>query len=293
MKIVLVAFVALCFASCKSYYRGIYTGDFRSVDPTDTINETFRLADFDVYVFRLCERQSFNVKSRELAQTMAFPQYGDCENAASKIVEETYLLFPKDNNDDRVIYITTMSHKYLHPQCGVFNCSLFRDKIFIEDVDVIFTGRVVDNQILFYRNTSKLSKQFISRWTFDKNGDMYTILDVTLAESKSPIKPQMQLSQVFSLPIHFNKTEKTFRYGKNASEFFDRCYRACDLPQSNIYGVNIGGFGEYLYITDDHFYFTSVKDRVHEYYKFPASRMPYSSNYPGETQITFSLNESD
>lgn len=269
--LIILAVLNICINSCKSY-------EATRENISEKIIDTLQLSNFDVYAFKLCKTSSIARKSDYSSENLAFPFFELCKDDDALVVEETYLLVPKPTvKSNIVIYITSLSHKYLYKGKGVFNCPLFQDKIFIEDVDMVYLGTIEGNQLNFYQNVKNDKNRHVSKWNFERDSldplKKIKIVDVTLAESKFNPKPQIILSETFSTDIVFKKENRKIIYGKNKSTY-QKCFEKENLPR--IYGKNIGSEVQNLYITNTNFYFSSKNNTMkNEYYKFNIKRLPY------------------
>lgn len=271
----LIYIYIILFTSCKSYIIQ------NKEQITKTVfSESFNLDDYDVYVLKICKNASNKINREHIAEDIAFPLFSECKDGNSIIVEETYLLTHKNQSlNDKVIYITSYSYLNLKKGCGVFNCPIYKDKIFIEDIDKIYLGRIRNNRLEFYSRDEK--NKYVSIWNFtrDKNHNL-RINDVTLTESDFNPKPQILLDNIFSSKIVFKKEKRNFIYGKVQSKL-QSCFKNCldgkriKLPQ--IKGQNIGEKVSKLHLSKGRFYFSSKreKDNFEEFYGFRIKRMPY------------------
>ncbi|WP_397362742.1 hypothetical protein [Olleya sp. R77988] len=283
MKKLIIILLLSSLWSCKTYKI------VKQDKLTATITRTLNFKDFDVYVFKMCEKSSAEVKGDLSAESLAFPFYTNCDQTTTdKVVEETYLLLPKPNIADKtVLYITTFSYKNLRKGCGVFNCDLFNSKIFVEDVDIVYLGKLENNSIKFYKNTTKKKEQHISTWNIitaqtDSGVASIKIVDATMVESVFDTKPQITINSVFSTDVVFFKEDRTLIYGKNLSEFQEACFNNCEekITIPTIKGENIGCAVNSLLLSDKAFYFESKNLNTSEYYKFDIDRLFYLDAFP-------------
>ncbi|WP_299535640.1 hypothetical protein [Ulvibacterium sp.] len=190
--------------------------------------EIYDLRDFESYVFEMCESAGHDLDNFDQTEILAFPRYKECNEENKKVVEKTYLYIPKDG-DGPVFYVATLSHKYLARECGTFNCPEFEGKVFIEDLDFLYAGKMntKDGTLLFYNKRQK-GRSYFSKWEFDTlQGEDLVLKKATLTESRFDPKPQVALESVFSIPIVFQKRDLVTYYGK--SLFNEECFNSCGI----------------------------------------------------------------
>ncbi|WGD34544.1 hypothetical protein [Olleya sp. YS] len=282
-KLIVLLVILSVLWSCKTYKI------VKQNQLDATITRTFNFEDFDIYVFKMCEKSSAEVDGDLSSESLAFPFYTNCDDTSKdKVVEETYLLIPKQHiADNTVLYITTFSYKNLRKDCGVFNCELFNSKIFVEDVDIIYLGKLENNSITFYKNSTKRKEQHISTWNIktdktDNGVATIKIIDATMVESIFDTKPQIPIESVFSTDVVFHKEDRTLIYGKNLSEFQKACYTDCKekIIIPTLRGENIGCPVNSLLLSEKAFYFESKNFDTSEYYKFHIDRLFYLDAFP-------------
>lgn len=232
--------------------------------------ETFLLEEYDTYVLSLCEGSSFLLEEGHI-EDLSYPVINNCEtNTSKKIIEQNYLLLPKDENDTNVLYITSFSHKYIDNSCGVFNCPEFKDKYFLEDIDYVYLGQRINNKIVFPQG-----KMGESNWEINKEDNIISIEAISLPSRSTNLRNKIPINQIFSTDLVFYKKNMELQFGKAS---YSQCYKPensdCSIIKPDIpKGINIQGQVRSVYLTESNLYFQSEKDGQLEYYRFSKKKV--------------------
>lgn len=274
-KVILISLL-ITLQSCSVIRCKVFRNCISNYKSISNIKETFLMEDYDWYVFQMYESESEFFEDENTAQDLAYPSFTTSESAQTKIVEETYLLIPKDAKSDIVIYITTFSHRHIYEKCGVFNCPTLKDKlVFVEDIDKVYTGKLEPDKIVFY-DKKKKSKSPDVEWNVALNRDSVKIKNVTLYPTAFKNSPQVDISSVFPLEMVFKLQSREIIYGKGDTKY-DSCFSKCEIklnaPKSKF--KNIGIPVTEINLTETKFYFSTIQDTIKENYGFWRKRMPF------------------
>jgi len=250
--------IILIIISCGS------NKEFGRINEVNNPLLNIKLSNYDLYVFKMCGEYINDLEGSN--EKLFFPKYTNCNKDYNKrVVEETYLFLPNSKENDTAIYLTTFSHLYTQKDCGVFNCTEYRDKIFVEDIDKLYVGRKTANSILF-KNREKETE-----WVFDTLNENIEIVSITDLEREE--EKQINLDSVLSLPIKFKPEIRKFTYGK--SLFNEDCTCPGIDEVTSIY-KNRGDTITNILVDSGHFYFENkVSIDSSEYFKFDIKRMPF------------------
>lgn len=174
------------------------------------VNRTLQFSDYTAYVFRLCEKRN------EFGNKRFFLCDAPCEatnvlaNDAIQVVEELYV-FRSNINPEEIIYITSKSDKYIREDRGIFNDSLYRKHIFVEDFEYVYFGSLTNKrEISFVNAQENLSFRLqavpeVCRFVVD------SIHSETNVKNNISNK-KISMFELFSVPIQFLETDRSLVY---------------------------------------------------------------------------------
>jgi hypothetical protein len=147
-----------------------------------------------------------NETSDRDSQALEFKSGVDNEHPDCLVYEELYLLLEKKGN--RVIYLTTLSHKYLYHD-GVFNSNFYKQYIPINQIDYIYLGYYDNQKLRFYDPHGRSYAQNIVFY-YKKNAELLEITNVTndyALEDDRIANPLVTVNKVFDLNFKFQKEQ--------------------------------------------------------------------------------------
>lgn len=250
----------LTLNSCKTFY-------FEKFD-REKVTHSINLDDYNTYVLSLCENKAFQIGGGE-PEELPFSAIENCPPETSKkIVEQLYLLLPKNSQDKRAIYITSFSHKYLYENYGVFNCPDFKDKFFVEDIDDFYFGTIDDDQTIKFSNNGKTAY-----WNYSRENSTVTIESISLPSKSGRSETPIVIDSVFPAKLHFlERNGFKLQYGKGA---FPQCFEDFkDVPE-NFKKGNYSSVVTKIHFSDKYLHLESKKDTIKEYYSFKRKRIKY------------------
>lgn len=267
----LIIFLCLILYSCKSVkFWNPECSNSRGMFHQTQVIENIDLKDYSVYVLNIYQSKINEVvKGRK--EFIPIPKYTIKPTETSTLViEQTYLLIPNDNNCP-LLYLTSYSHKYLLENYGAYNCHLFKDKIFLDDVDMIYIGYITNNSFVF-RNKDGVFKWDIE---FRDNKKLIKVNSITDIDSRGQNKPQVDLSTVFSIPIEFSLEKRFLTYGRSDEDIL-KCYQDGGLKKPTYKKTRkyVGGKIDNISILSNRVYFHNSKKNL--YYFFKNNRIPYN-----------------
>ncbi len=275
MKKVFAFIILITLQSCYVINCKVLKNCISKVENISNIKESYLLEDYNWYVFQMYENKNEFFDDESTSQDLAHPSFGITEKPQSKIAEETYLLVPKDSNNNVILYLTTFSHRHIFENCGIFNCPQLKNKVvFIEDIDKVYTGNIYDNRINFYER-GKNSRFPDVIWNISINSNSLIVKNVTLHPSSFKSAPQVDISSVFPFEMVFNLQQREIIYGKGDKRY-NFCFSECEnsLQISKPSYENIGVPVSEIKLSKNKFYFSNIKDGVKENYGFSMKRMP-------------------
>jgi len=260
LKSFIFLFIIVIIISCG------HTKEFGRVDKVNHPVLNINFTNYDLYVFKMCSEFTNDLEGNR--ERLSFPMYTNCsKDYDKKIVEETYLFLPNSKKNDTALYLTTFSHLYTKKGCGVFNCTEYRDKIFVEDIDKLYLGRKTANTILFKNLKEKTT------WVIDTVNGNIEIISITDLERKG--KKQIKLDSVLSLTVVFKPEIRKFTYGKSLYNDCDDCL-CPNMNRIESTYKNKGDTITNIVVDPKYFYFKSKIDKNRsEYFQFAINRMPY------------------
>lgn len=208
MKAHLIFGVLLFLFSCKSDYKLLNKN-------RDTLEVDIR--GYELYQFTMY---------RDLASDgdkLLHPEFTAVPKTNSTAHEILYIL--RDPLSNKVIYLTTTSHKYLYRNRGAFNDPIYKQNLIFNDLDYIYFGK--ESQVMSAGKTNRVSKFSF----YNPTGRSYAHnLHVYFTETSNEIiidsvtndyalerdrikKPLVYINEdVFSFKIKFEKVKKAFSY---------------------------------------------------------------------------------
>lgn len=261
-------------STCYTIFREGNNSSFTSFSNENKTNFSFE--DYNTYVLSLCEDSSF-LKEGQI-EDLPYPVIENCRtNTSKKIIEQNYLLYPKKDGDKNVIYITSFSHKYIDPDCGVFNCKEFRNKYFIEDIDYVYIGTLDDaNNITF---SSK--NEGASTWAIKANKDSIILKSISLPSISGKPRNNLNLEKIFATDLVFYKEEMELQYGKSA---YSECFQGSEgkdfgdsncsivIPPKSV-GKNTKSQATDIFLMSDNLVFMTNKEGIKEFYMFNINKV--------------------
>ena len=191
-RLIGLVILCICLEGCKAAYV-----------PTRTIDlSTYTLYQFSMYRDKSASKDK-----------LKHPEFTDRDMGKSTVHEVLYLLI--DSNSDRVIYITTYSHKYLYRNRGVFNSPLYNHHLIFNDIDYIYLGRETGGKFTFYDPKGVSYAQILHMYyTNTANGIKIDKVTNNYAKEEDRKKhPTVELNKdVFGIDIVFTPVQKQYSY---------------------------------------------------------------------------------
>ncbi len=205
-----LAIVLHLLFSCKSDYKLLNKNrDTRKIDLT-----SYKLYQFTMYRDKTSDRDK-----------LMNPEFTAVPKDSSTVHEILYLL--RDSLSNKVIYLTTYSHKYLYRNRGVFNDPIYKENLIFNDLDHLYLGKesrevaVSKGDTLhrykfsFYSPTGRTYAHNLQMY-FTEDGEGLSINKVTnnYARERDRIKnPYVRINEdVFSFKIKFKVVAKKYSF---------------------------------------------------------------------------------
>jgi hypothetical protein len=251
----------LTLNSCKTFY-------FKKFD-REKVTHSINLDDYNTFVLSLCESKAFRTGRGE-PEELPFSAIENCPPETSKkIVEQLYLLLPKDSQNKTAIYITSFSHKYLYENYGVFNCPDFKDKFFVEDIDNFYFGTIDSGQTIKFENGNKTAF-----WNYSRKDSVVTIESVSLPSKTGKQQNPILVDSVFPAKLHFLKRNNfKLQYGKGE---FKKCFEDFEeVPENFTKEEKFSSVVTKVHFSNNYLHLESEKDTAKSYFSFKRKRITY------------------
>ncbi|QHI38697.1 hypothetical protein IMCC3317_40910 [Kordia antarctica] len=203
-KIYYLALIAVLFLGCKSIPIN------QIIEQSEKIN----LNHYDIYTFKL--RLQNEISDRN-PNALIFANGVDADRGL--IHEMLYIL--RNQNNDSIIYFTTRSHKYIYDG-GVFNDSIYKKYMVMNDLDYIYIGKEEGNKFSFYDPHGR-TYAHNPTFYFTEKDDVITIDSLTNNYAKEKSRQQKRnltiLDDVFSVSLKFKKENKSYVFAYPVGSF--------------------------------------------------------------------------
>lgn len=198
---------------------------------------TYNISDFYVYTFSICERYNNSVDGTQRFLLCPKNFFDVTESDEIRKVEELYLL--KHKTSDLVIYMTTISHKYIRNQSGFLNDkALYKDKFYLRDIEYLYVGKYdkASKSIQFEHQKKNKPNMIWHASTPIENGDEINFVSANIAtvENNESSEKPLDLNKILAIPFRFydsgntlyntvkeQETVSTFRIKKTSHNKYD------------------------------------------------------------------------
>jgi len=195
----------MLLSSCSKKIYTVTSGSFI---------ETIDFKKFDLFIFKL---KGSNLNKQNTRRTIDF-ENGLGNKQDLLVYEELYLFMEKEGGKQRVLYFTTLSHKYIYKN-GVFNSKLYKKHMPINQIDLLYTGYYDDEELKFYSpNDNKILNINFGYILKDDVLEITKIPNYSAKKRERKYKPTLNISQgdVFGVRMQFEKELiRNFVYEKN------------------------------------------------------------------------------
>lgn len=214
MKHILIIIMLMTWVySCNSEYKLL-----KDNRPVRTI---------DISTYKLYQFSMYRDKSSD-GDKLTYPEFTANKKPNSTVYEILYLL--RDTISNKVIYLTTYSHKYLYRNSGVFNTPIYKQNLVFNDLDHIYLGKEstevdpITNESLkkfsFYTpNGRSYAHNLHLYFTEDDEGIHLDKITNNYALKNDRVKtPYVRINEdVFSFKIVFKMVNKAYSYVPSAN----------------------------------------------------------------------------
>lgn len=205
MKIRLIIALVLLLSSCSSYKIGV--------------EETVKVSNYDMYVFRLCE------KTNKLGNDRFYLCDEDCKSIkrevyktkATIVTEELYLMVSRTTDD--VIYLTTKINRSFDSTPDIFNTEAHEDYVLVDDLENVYFGKKTKESLNFVSKNENLTL-FIAP---ESKSCKITITSI-LSEgkvAKSIKNKKIEINEIYNVAVDFNLTNRTLVLKNKQSSNFE------------------------------------------------------------------------
>jgi len=176
-------------------------GNAYKITTIDTVN----VSDYNIYVFRLCEKIRVEGSARFLSCDIECDATDILAINDTQIREELYLLVEKTGN--KVIYLTTKTDRSFDLEPDIFNTKAHKNYVFANDLENVYFGLQKQNTIFFTNKNETLTFEMTETIN---NSCAYTISTLhSKTKDDSPINNKLvRLSEVYSIPIRFMASKR-------------------------------------------------------------------------------------
>ncbi|WP_452224418.1 hypothetical protein [Lacinutrix chionoecetis] len=188
MRYILVVGIGVfLLAACSNRYK---------ISTVASVN----VADYNMYVFRLCEKIKVEGTTRFILCDQGCEPDDILANKDIQVREELYVLVAKQGNS--VIYLTTKTDRSFDLTPDIFNTEAHKDYIFASDIENIYFGVVANNNMVFTNKNETLTFDLLPQSATACDFVIATLLSKT--KDDTPINNRLvTLDAVYSEPIRF------------------------------------------------------------------------------------------
>lgn len=193
VRIITVLLSALILLSCAKGLTPI-----SNLDESNLVKKDFK--NYDFFVFQMHKSPFINSNQPE------FPYFKEDAFGKSIVAEEVYLLVDKAKS--HCYYLTTFSHKYMFDG-GVFNNRNYNTKIYINDLDYVLYGNIMDDSLVF-KNKAVLGANTKDDIYIDIKfqDDSIQFVSITDDSPNSKSGKKVIISKIMNMNMIFEKTNR-------------------------------------------------------------------------------------